>query len=200
MTAPDADAAWAKVEVPLPPDALLAFLGDVERLFRINPQLELERVTREGEDTLHLLGRNESSEQPVELRARVVRQAPGSALVLRYDGGIKRETRFGIEPAPGGATLTITETYDTPRDAEREAYLRQVDRSLIPWAAAIRDHLRNRVRWGWVPGHARYMERFWLGMTPRQRRVTRLIVWITALEFVAFLFVFAIWWNGMRVG
>ncbi len=39
-----------------------------------------------------------------------------------------------------------------------------------------------------------YRERFWLKMPPRQRRIARLIIWTTALEFVVFLFVFVIYW------
>jgi hypothetical protein len=32
-------------------------------------------------------------------------------------------------------------------------------------------------------------------MRARERRIARLIVWVTVLEFVVFLFVFAIYWN-----
>jgi hypothetical protein len=189
------DAAWVKVEMPLPPAALHAFLLDLERLFRINPWLEFEGIERTAPGRLRLRGRNHSNSQPLEVGVWLAHSEPGRSLVLRYDRGIKRETRCEIEAAAGGSVLTITEAYDTPSEAQRDEKLKEVDRSLLPWAAALRAYLIDRARWRWLPGHRWYRERFWLGMTPRQRRIVRLIVWTTAVEFVVFLFVFAIYWN-----
>ena len=194
---PDAgdDAAWVKVEMPLPPPALHAFLSDIERLYRINPWLEIDRFERRSDGSFGLAGRNLSNEQAVDVAVSLVENQPGRSLVLRYDGGIKRETRCEIEPAGAGSVLTITETYDTPPPEQREARLKEVDRSLVPWAAALRAFLLHGARWGRLPGYRLYMRRVWLPMTPKQRRITRLIVWTTAIEFVVFLFVFAIFWN-----
>ena len=36
-----ANAAWATAQIPLPAQELLAFLADIERLFRLNPHLEI---------------------------------------------------------------------------------------------------------------------------------------------------------------
>jgi len=69
-----------------------------------------------------------------------------------------------------------------------------VDRSLIPWVNAIRRHLLDRKRWGWLPGWRWWHEGFMAGMAPRQRRIVRMIIWISVLEFVVFLFVAAIFW------
>jgi hypothetical protein len=192
---PEDDAAWVKVEMPLPPAALHEFLLDIERLFRINPWLEFERIERPAAGRLRLFGRNHSNSQPLEIGVSLAESFPGRSLVLSYDKGIKRETRLEIDAAPAGSVLTITETYDTPSEGQREERLKEVDHSLLPWAAALRDYLRNRARWAWLPGHRWYLERFWLGMTPRQRRIVRLLVWTTVAEFVVFLFVFAIYWN-----
>lgn len=189
------DAAWVKVEMPLPPPALHAFLADIERLFRINPWLEIDRFERRPDGGFGLAGRNLSNEQPLDATVRLSQSVPGRSLTLRYDGGIKRETRCEIEPAAAGSVLTITETYDTPPPEQREARLKEVDRSLVPWAAALRAFLLHGARWGWLPGYRLYMRRVWLPMTPKQRRITRLIVWTTVIEFVVFLFVFAIFWN-----
>ncbi len=189
------DAAWVKVEMPLPPPALHAFLADIERLFRINPWLEIDRFERRPDGGFGLAGRNLSNEQPLDATVRLSQSVPGRSLTLRYDGGIKRETRCEIEPAAAGSVLTITETYDTPPPEQREARLKEVDRSLVPWAAALRAFLLHGARWGWLPGYRLYMRRVWLPMTPKQRRITRLIVWTTVIEFVVFLFIFAIFWN-----
>jgi hypothetical protein len=198
--AADDDAAWVKVEMPLPPAALHAFLADVERLLRINPWLEIDRFERAFDGSLRLAGRNLSNEQSLDVAVRVVETLPGRSLTLRYDRGIKRETRCEIEAAGAGSILTITETYDTPPPQEREARLKEVDRSLVPWAAALRAFLLHGARWGWLPGYRLYMRRVWLPMTPKQRRITRLVVWTTLIEFVVFLFVFAIFWNEMFGG
>jgi hypothetical protein len=192
---PQDDAAWVKVEMPLPPAALHEFLLDLERLFRINPWLEFERIERPAAGHLRLLGVNHSNSQTLEVGVSVAENLAGRSLVLAYDKGIKRETRCDIEAAAGGSVLTITERYDTPSEHEREQRLKEVDHSLLPWAAALRGYLLSRARWRWLPGHRWYMERFWLGMTPRQRRIVRLILWTTVAEFVVFLFVFAIYWN-----
>lgn len=194
MTAPTGeDAAWVKLAVPLPVAALNEFVLDVERLLRINPCIEFDSLTRSADGAWCLQGRNESNEQAIATTFRVLADPDQRGLALLYDGGLKRETRLAIETGPDGAVLTITEVYDTPAADERERRLPEVDRSLMPWAAALRRHLVSRRRWGGWPGYRWLVERFWLGMPPRQRRVTRLIIWTTLLEFVVFLAVMAIY-------
>ena len=53
-------------------------------------------------------------------------------------------------------------------------------------------------RFGALPGYRWWTERFRLGMTPRQRRIVRMIVWVSVLEFVVFLFVALIFWLETR--
>ena len=117
-----------------------------------------------------------------------------SGYILRYDQGLKRSTQLIVEPNGNGTKLTLKERYDTPPEAEREERLKEVDRSLVPWAASVHDYLAGLRRWSWFPLYRWYKSRFWLGMSPRHRRITRLIFWTTALEFIVFLFVFAIYW------
>jgi hypothetical protein len=187
------DAAWVKLALPIPVVALNEFVLDVERLLRINPCIEFERLARNPDGAWRLEGRNESNEQAIATAVRVLADPDHRGLALFYDSGLKRETRLEIEAAPDGAVLTITEVYDTPAPEERESRLPEVDRSLMPWAAALRRHLLRRQRWGRLPGYRWLVERFWLGMPPRQRRVARLIIWTTLLEFVVFLAVMAIY-------
>jgi hypothetical protein len=181
--------------MPLPPDALHAFLADVERLFRINPFPEVDRFERQGGGVLRLAGRNLSNDRPMDLTVRLTGSVPGRSITFAYDEGIPRETRCQIEPAAAGSVPTITETYDTPPPEQREARLKEVDRSLLPWAAALRAFVLHGAHWDWLPGYRPYMRRVWLPMTPKQRRITRLILWTTVVEFEVFLFVFAIYWN-----
>ena len=123
---------------------------------------------------------------------------PGCGFTLNYDSGLKRSTRVRVLEAAGSAALEIREQYAPPGDGPLA--LREVDRSLTPWAASIRGYLVRRDRWGWVPGYRVWSGGFWLRMTPRERRITRIMVWIAVLEFVVFLFVFAIFWNELQRG
>ncbi len=194
------DAAWVSLSLPLAPQALQEMLCDVEVLLRVNPCLEFERLERMPGGRLELAGRNDSNHQAFATGVDYAARSDGRGFVLRYDSGIKRETHFEIAPAldtdPSGSVLTITEVYDTPPQAERERRLAEVDRSLVPWAAALRAYLLQRARWGTWPAYRWLNERFWLGMPPRQRRVARLIIWTTLLEFAVFLAALAVYVAG----
>lgn len=185
------DAAWAKLALPLAPDALHGFMRDIETVLRINPCIEFERLIRMPGNFLQLAGHNASNDQPFNFMAEIADGKEQNWITLRYDKGIKRETRFEIAPDANGSVLTITETYDTPSGEEQEQRLAEVDHSLTLWAAGLRAHVLRRARWGNVPGYGWLVERFWLGMPPRQRRLARMIIWTTVLEFVVFLAVLA---------
>ncbi len=84
----------------------------------------------------------------------------------------------------------MTDHYPRIEDPQ-DPRLAEVDRTLVPWVAAIRRHLLARQRWGWLPLifplWRWWNERFLLHMAPRQRRIVRLLVWISVLEFLVFL-------------
>lgn len=187
------DAAWVTISLPLSAQALHDFTRNGERLLRINPCLEFDRLERTAAGALSICGRNESNGQPFDTAVGIVADPNGQGLALRYGSGIKRETRFDIESVTNGSVLRITEVYATPALNEREQRLPEVDRSLLPWAAALRRFLLRRARWGGVPGYTWLVERFWLGMRPRERRIAWLIVWTTLLEFVVFVAVLAVY-------
>lgn len=194
--APERDAAWVKLALPIGPGALPGFLRDIELVLRINPCIEFEQLARMPDGRWHLAGRNDSNGQAFDTMAEFAATADGSGFELHYASGIKRMTRFGVAPDPGGCVITITESYTTPGSEEQERRLAEVDRSLTPWAAALRAHLLRRARWGGMPGYHWLAERFWFGMPPRQRRVARMIIWATLLEFVVFVAVLAVFVAG----
>lgn len=186
------DRAWVRLEVPQTPAALHAFLANVERLFRLNPCLEFERIEQVHADEWHLVGRNDTNQQALDLHVTRADNVRPSLVALRYSAGIKRETRLAIEASGSGSGLTLSDHYDTPPEAERAQRLEEVDRSLLPWAAAVRAQLRRQRRCGWLPGYA-WCTRFWLSMPPRHRRVAWLLVWTTAAEFAVFVVVLAVY-------
>lgn len=186
---PGEDIATATTVLPMAPGPAGDFLDDVERLFRLNPQLAIDRW-EPAAGGFRLAGHNESNGRPIDTFVRVDRSA--GSLTLCYAGGLKRETRLVVEPVPGGTCLVVTERYPRLDDA-RDPRVAEVDRSLVPWVAAIRRHLRARVRWGWLPGWRWWNERLLPGMAPRQRRIVRLIIWASAVEFAVFLGLVVVW-------
>jgi hypothetical protein len=86
----------------------------------------------------------------------------------------------------------FTEHYPRIADAD-DPRVAEVDKSLVPWVTAIRSHMLARRRWGWLPGWRWWAESFMLAMPPRQRRIVRLLVWTTVLEFLVFLGVVLVW-------
>jgi hypothetical protein len=191
-------AAWATVEIPARPGDVLAYCRDVGSLLRLNPYLEI----RAWEETpgpfapgkryrLHALNEWTGIERRLELQ---VEQADDTGFRLGYSEGFKHALEARVAPHGSGAALTLKEHYREPESEDRAALHREIDRSITPWAAAVRRDFVRLQRWGRSAAYRRW-RKFWLGMRPRERRIGRLIAWVGALEFVVFLFVFAIYWN-----
>lgn len=191
------DASWVIVDTPLSLPALREFCADIERLFRINPYLEFERWQRTGVDSIHAKFRNLSNQQMVELDLTIERESD-AAFTLVYRAGIKARTRFVLEPAGAGSRLTITDDYAGMPPAEREQRLHEVDKSLTAWGWALHEYLRREQRWGRSALWRWYMRRWWLPMTPRARRITYMLVLLTAAELVLVLLVATIYWIETR--
>jgi hypothetical protein len=202
LAASDEDAAWVSVDLPLTPGELFASLQNLERLFRLNPYLEIESWQEENPRQLYLgkQVRIESVNEMNGLRQTAILTVtglqPGASLTLSYDHGLKQATVVSVqEITPSSSRLVVKDSYPAEiGTAEREARLAEVDKTLVPWGAAIRRYFLRRARWGWLPFYGWFQDRFWLKMPPRQRRIARLIIWTTALEFIVFLFVFIIYW------
>lgn len=203
------DAAWVNVDTPLTAAQLFDFILDAERLFRLNPHLEIHEwqsaqrsVTTGG--CIHFKYLNEMNGVARELDVTVSDFQPGVGYTLNYNQGLKRATEIKVETHTHGAVLVIKDWYhvgegkpdETPEITE--ARLAEVDRSLTPWGVAIRQHLISLARWSGLPFYRPLRERFWIAMAPRNRRISRMIIWITVLEFFAFLFVFLIYWIESR--
>jgi hypothetical protein len=53
--------------------------------------------------------------------------------------------------------------------------------------AALRCRLIGRLPWGGLPGRRWWREWFFPGLPPRQRRIVRLLLWVSLGEFAIFL-------------
>lgn len=186
---PGADAAWVVLDTPLEPERLLAFCGDLERLYRINPFLEFTSWAQDAPDRFRAEVLNHSNGQRSVMRGQAVR-APDGALQVHYAEGLKKSTRFDIQPAPPGSRLTITDEYAPAGPAQAAA----VDRSLHAWGVALKAHLERDRRWGWLPLYRKAMERVWLPMKPSARRITFLVLVIAFADVLLIALGFAIYW------
>ncbi len=191
------DASWVIVDTPLSLPALREFCADIERLFRINPYLEFQGWRRTEAGGIHARFRNLSNQQSVALDLRIERESD-DAFALIYRSGIKTRTRFVLEAAGAGSRLTITDDYAALPPDEREQRLPEVDKSLTAWGWALHEYLRRERRWGGCALWRWYMRRLWLPMTPRARRITYMLVLLTAAELVLVVLVAAIYWIETR--
>lgn len=205
---PTEDSAWISVDLPLPSGEVYAFTQKLERLFRLNPHLEIKswqeeapgKISSGKQLRIEILNEINGLNQGMVLSVNDVQ--PDVTFSLNYDRGLKQATIFTVQVLPPGSSrLVVKELYPAEMSAaEREKRLNEVDRSLVPWGAAIHSYFIRRSRWGWLPFYNWFQDTFWLGMVPRQRRIARLIIWTTALEFVIFLFVFVIYWLELGRG
>lgn len=195
--AQDDNTVWATVEIPVPPDDVLALCRNVERLLRLNPYLDI-RTCEEAPGPfvpgkrfrLHALNEMTGIERDLVLSLEDVRE---DGFRLAYSEGLKRALEVRVALHGTGCALTLREHYRAADPPDDPAQLAEVDRSVMPWGVSVRRYAIGLRRWGRLPAY-RWARCFWLGMRPRERRIARLVTWITALEFVVFLFVFAIFW------
>jgi hypothetical protein len=201
LTEEQKDTAWVTIEIPVAPGMLFDFLQNTERLFRLNPYLDVRKWEVEPSGKrIHLEALNEMNGVTYDHFVTIESVQPGARVFFSYDKGLKRALEITLEPCPTGSNLTLREYYHAASGENREEQLKEVDRGLIPWANSIRQYLLGLQRWEWFFPYSWYHERFWLGMRPFHRRIVRMLIWVTALEFVVFLFVFVIYWLELRRG
>jgi hypothetical protein len=172
------------VDTPLAPADLLALLDDPERLLRVNSLWVFEAWERPASGRFRLRIRNLSNGKTWATVGTVEPLSDG--LRLRYEDGIKTDTRFLIEPLGLGARLWVIEDYGRLPLAEREARVDEVDRSLTTWGQDLH-RLRAWARWSRLAPWRWYMERVWRPMRPLGRRVTWLLFLATVAEILLFL-------------
>jgi len=183
----EGDSARAETVLPLPAAEVAEFARDIERLWRLNPHLDI-REWQPREDGFNYAAHDELADR--DIRVAVTVGCSDGRLTLRYAAGLRQATEILVEPVADGARLVITDHYPRIEDPQ-DPRLAEVDRTLVPWVAAIRRHLLARRRWGRLPLISPlwrwWNEHFLLHMAPRNRRIVRLLVWISLLEFVVFL-------------
>lgn len=201
MTSQDAiteaqkNTAWVSIAIPVSPDRLFNFLQNTERLFRLNPYLDIHQwEALAGGKQFHLKALNEMNGVNYDLAIRIESIQPGVSILFSYSKGLKRALEITLQSAESASILTLRDHYHEPTAENQEEQLKEVDHGLTHWAAAIRQYLLGWERWNWFWPYRWYKGRFWLNMRPTHRRITRMLIWVTVLEFTVFLFVFIIYW------
>jgi hypothetical protein len=205
---PGEDSAWISMDLPFPSGEVYEFIQKIELLFRLNPHLEIKSWQEEAPGKIYhgkqiyLDSLNEMNGLQPSRTLSVSDVQPDVSFCLSYDSGLKQATIFSVQNlGPASSRLVVKELYPAGMSAaEREARLNEVDRSLVPWGAAMHNYFIHQSRWGWLPFFNWWQNTFWLGMMPRHRRIARMIIWTTVLEFVVFLFVFVIYWLELGSG
>ena len=188
---------WVTLEIATPPAALFEYLKNFERLFRLNPYLDIKQwVEREGGKRFQLEALNEMNGVTYSLDIDVESIQASTYFLLRYSQGLKETLEITIQAASDQhkSILTLREHYHQTTQEQREQQLQEIDHSLIPWGKSIRLYILGLQRWAWFWPYRWYHEKVWLPMRPTHRRISRMLIWVTLLEFVVFLFVFIIYW------
>ncbi len=188
------DAAWVRIATPLCTADLRAFLDDVERLYRINPLLEISAFAPAGRGRYRLAVHNHSNATDLDMMLDV--RADDAGLEVLYDHGLKTITRFRVEATPEGTHLVVTDIYEGSSAEERHARVGEADLSLNAWGRALQSYLRMWARWSWFAPWRWYMRRVWQPMRPSARRIVWMIWVISAFEVVtiaALLLVLGVW-------
>ncbi len=195
ITATDTeDAAWASINTPLEVEALKSFCRDIERLFRINPMLEFKEWQVLGNDRYFFSGRNISQEPAFDFEFELHVEELPEGLRIDYSQGLKTSTTIKIEPAEQGSKLTIIDSYDGISEEERKSRIDEVDKSLITWAHYLQKFILSWKRWSCFAPWRWYMRRVWQPMKPAGRRITYMLLWITAAEIALIALGVGIYW------
>lgn len=176
------DAAWATITTPLKIDELKTFCENIERLFRINPMLEFIQWKNLSDNHYRMTVKNISQETPFELETELKVENQDNNITIHYSNGLKKMTVLKFEPCAQGSRLTIIDDYTGSGEAERQSRLNEVDKSLTNWADYLQRFIVLWQRWSRFVLWRWYMRRIWQPMKPMARRITYMLLWITAAE------------------
>ena len=176
------DAAWVAFNVPMQVDELRLFCSDVERMFRINPHLEINKWEKIGDKQYQVQGRNTSQQPSFDFDYELSIDDSQTDLRVVYKNSLKQSTSFKVEAAEQGAKLTIIDEYTKLSEEAAKARENEIDRSLEVWAKYLQRFMMTWKRWSWISPWRWYMRRVWQPMKPMSRRITYMLVWITVFE------------------
>lgn len=187
------DKAWAEFKTPLDSTELLKFCENIERLFRINPYLEIKAWEKLSAHQYKIHAVNHSQQPEFTIETNIQVQLGTSEIKFIYSKGLKTCTSIIIEEDALGSKLTITETYNPITNKNDRLNLAEVDKSLNKWAEEIQIYLIQWEKWSWCMPWRLYKENIWLPMKPMARRITYIIILISLFEIALIILGIAIY-------
>ena len=173
--------AWAEFKTPLSQEALLLFCNDMEKLFRINPYLEVNKWETIEKNKYFIDFINHSQEPPFSLQTHLRVTNLSDGLQIYYENGIKSDTTIIAQAIPEGSKLVITDHYH-PLNDDNVGLFSSVDKSLTKWAEEIQSYLIYWQRWSWFLPWRFYKKHIWLLMKPSARRISYMLIFISLIE------------------
>lgn len=193
------DAAWVAIETRAQIAEVQRFCARVERLFRINPYLQIRSWRALRPDVFEVGLRNLSNDLDQTFVISAFRPRE-DALRLVYDRGLKRSTAIELERCDRGTRVRITDDYSGTPESERRARVTEVDRSLTAWGIAFRSYLDREHRYGRFALWHALLDRVWLPMSASGRRIAIVLVVIAAAEIaLTTVLALVIWLEGRGV-
>ncbi len=180
------NAAWVTIPTRLTPKQLIDFCSPVERLYRLNPYLKIYSWQQLEDKSWNVDWENFSAEQPQRNLIQITVKRFENEWQIYYRSGMKRKSLVIVEPDDAGSKLTIVDDYGDSDDRDAK----YVDRSLHGWAQALKRFFDRYVYLQHIPLMKSIIDRFWIRLNPMGRRITYILLVITAVEFIVlFLFV-----------
>lgn len=176
--------AWASIYTPLDVNELNHFCLDIIRLYRINPYLEFEKTEHITHNKYHFVGKNISQIPHFAFSVFLDIKQTEQGYEISYSNGIKSNTILTIEASESSndlvkSKLTISDVYQPDQAKEN---MSSVDKSLITWMEEIQKYLLSWKKWSKYRLWRWYMKRIWQPMKPSGRRITYMLLWISAAE------------------
>ncbi len=120
----------------------------------------------------------------------LVEAVPWERIRWAVAGGTRRQIAFTVQAEDGGVRIVQEEELESPPEPASggEAAYRRGETELTFWLRSLREYLRLYERSTlWTRAFRWVMDRYWIPMTPSQRKVSILVIKITIAEFVIFL-------------
>ncbi|MBI5379907.1 MAG: hypothetical protein HZA23_07130 [Nitrospirae bacterium] len=202
-----------EITVKVSPEAAYRFLLDWEKVVRLSPYWEVKayRVIQSGvrsqESEVGKIppfpplakGGERGFAGVVEVEVEHYRDGRQETLKFTLEeavsperirwavaGGARRQITFSLKEETGGVRIVQEEELESPQ--EDEAAHRRGEAELIFWLRSLREYLRLHERSTlWTRAFRWIMDRYWIPMSPSQRKVSILVIKITIAEFVIFL-------------
>jgi len=133
-----------------------------------------------GQYRLHAL--NHSQTPTFEIDTELTVRPVPDGLEIHYSRCLKSSTHITVQESPEGSSIVIEEKYEGIPESERLDRLGEVDRSLTKWAEEIQQYLLQWQRWAWFSPWRYYKKRVWQRMKPSARRITFVLLCISAVE------------------